>query len=414
MVDRRVVVTGMGCISPLGNSVAKTWCRMVRGESGVGPITQFDASRLSSRIAGECRDFDPTTVLDARKLRHMDRFQHLAYASALEALEQAQLEITPANADRIGIVMGSGIGGIKTIIDGCAVLFERGPNRVSPFFITKMAIDLAPGSMSILLGARGPNYSTVSACSSSAHALGESSDIIRLGHADVMLAGGSEAGIVELAMAGFCNMRALSSRNDEPKRASRPFDAERDGFVMAEGGGTLVLEELQHARARGAPILCELVAYSATADASHITDPAPGGEGAGRAMRQALERAGMRPEEIQYINAHATSTAAGDRAETDAIKTVFGEHAGKLAVSSTKSMTGHCVGAAGVIEAIACVQAIRDGCAPPTINYEHPDPACDLDYVPNVARAMNIDAAISNSFGFGGHNVSLIFRKYEG
>lgn len=412
-MERRVVVTGMGCVTPLGNDRGSTWCGLVEGRSGIGPVTRFDASRLTSRIAGECRDFDPSQYLSARDIRHMDRFQHLAYASTLEAMQQAGLEITPENEDRVGVLMGSGIGGIQTIIESCATLFNRGPERISPFFVTKMAINLGPGHLSIMLGAKGPSFSTVSACSSGGHALGEAAEIIRRGQADVMLAGGSEAGIVELAMAGFCNMRALSTRNDEPERASRPFDAERDGFVMAEGAGMLVMEELEHAQARNAPIFAELVGYGSTSDASHITDPSPGGEGAARAMEQALERARMCPSQVRHINAHGTSTIVGDRAETAAIKQVFGEHAPEIAISSTKSMTGHCIGAAGAIEAIAVVQAITDGVVPPTINLEDPDPECDLDYVPNQSRRMPVEAAMSNSFGFGGHNVSLLFRRMD-
>jgi 3-oxoacyl-[acyl-carrier-protein] synthase II len=412
-MERRVVVTGMGCVTPLGSDLDSTWCGMVNGRSGVGAISRFDASRLASRIAGECRDFDPASVLNTRDLRHMDRFQHMAYASAIEALRRACFTVTPENAERTGVMLGSGVGGIQTIIDGCTTLAERGPGRVSPFFITKMAINLGPGHISIMLGAQGPNFSTVSACASSGHAIGEAAEVIRRDQADVMLAGGSEAGIVELAMAGFCNMRALSTRNGEPERASRPFDADRDGFVMAEGAAMLVLEELEYARARHAPILAEVAGYGMGADAVHITDPAPGGAGAARAMRQALHRAGLDPQDVQYINAHGTSTLVGDRAETAAIKEVFGDHARQLAVSSTKSMTGHCVGAAGAIESMVCVQAIVHGIAPPTINLDVPDPECDLDYVPNAGRRMPIETALNNSFGFGGQNSTLIFRALD-
>jgi 3-oxoacyl-[acyl-carrier-protein] synthase II len=413
-MSRRVVVTGMGCVTPLGNNLERTWCAMKEGKSGIGCITHFDSSRLPVHIAGEAREFDPSAYLTAREIRHMDRFQHMAYASTVDALRHANFEITPENGDQIGIVIGSGIGGIQTITEACKLLEERGPSRVSPFFITKMAIDLAPGAISIMIGARGPNFGTVSACSSSGHAIGEAGEIVRRGQADLMLAGGSEAGIVELAMAGFCNMRALSTRNDEPQRASRPFDACRDGFVFGEAAAIVLLEELEHARARGAEILAELVGYGSTADASHITDPAPGGVGAARAMAMAMKQAGLGQTDIGYINAHGTSTRVGDKAETQAIKAVFGEAAYRVPVSSTKSMTGHCLGAAGAIEAIASIQAIREGCLPPTINYEQPDPECDLDYVPNTARAVSIGTAMSNSFGFGGHNASLIFRAYEG
>jgi 3-oxoacyl-[acyl-carrier-protein] synthase II len=410
-MDRRVVVTGLGCLSPLGNDVASTWCAIKQGRSGIGPISRFDAERLPVRFAGEVKDFEPTSILEPKQARRMDRFQQLAYAAAVEALRSARLDITPEIADRVGVIVGSGIGGLGALSDGFRVLYERGPSRVSPFLITAMVVDLAPGLISILLGAKGPNYSPVSACATSAHAVGEAAEIIRRGQADVILAGGSEAGIVEIGMAAFSNMRALSTRNDAPEKASRPFDAQRDGFIMAEGAGVLVLEELEFARGRGATILAELVGYGLTADASHITDPAPGGEGAARAMAQALQRADMHPDEIDYLNAHGTSTPVGDRAETAAIKTVFGESAYRMAISSTKSMTGHLLGAAGGLEAVICVLAMREGYVPPTINYEFPDPECDLDYVPNQGRPAQLDAVMSNSFGFGGHNVSLILRK---
>jgi 3-oxoacyl-[acyl-carrier-protein] synthase II len=413
-MERRVVVTGMGCLSPLGNDVDSTWCGIRQGRSGIGPITMFDASNVGVRIAGEVKDFDPTAVLDRKEARRMDRFQQLAYACAVEAVGDAGLEIAPDNADRIGVMMGSGVGGLGSLTEGFRTLFNRGPSRVSPFLITQMVVDLSPGLISILLGAKGPNYSPVSACATSAHAIGEAAEIIRRGQADAMIAGGSEASIVEIGVAGFTNMRALSTRNDEPTRASRPWDAERDGFVLAEGGAALVLEDMELARARGATILAEVVGYGLTADASHITDPAPGGEGAARAMRQALDRAGLDLAEVDYLNAHGTSTLVGDRAETAAVKTVFGDRAYTLPVSSTKSMTGHLLGAAGALEAIICVQAILDECIPPTINYEHPDPECDLDYVPNQPRKARLDAVMSNSFGFGGHNVSLIFRRLDG
>lgn len=412
-MERRVVVTGMGALTPLGNDVTSTWESIKAGKSGVGCITRFDASKLQSRIAGEVRGFEPTSIMDSKTARRMDRFQQLAYAAAVEALQSSGFEITPENADRVGVVVGSGIGGLGTLSDQFKVLSERGPSRISPFLITMMVVDLAPGLISILLGAKGPNFSTVSACATGAHAIGEAVDAIRENQADVMLAGGSEAGLVEIGIAGFCSMRALSTRNDEPERASRPFDVDRDGFVMAEGAGVLVLEELEHARARGATILAEIVGYGLSADASHITEPAPGGEGAARAMSMALEQAELEPEDIGYINAHGTSTQVGDVAETSAIKSVFGDYAYKLPVSSTKSMTGHLLGAAGAVELIFTILAMREGCLPPTINLENPDPACDLDYVPDVARAAQVDAAMSNSFGFGGHNVSLIVRKVD-
>jgi len=409
-MGRRVVVTGLGCLTPLGNTVADTWCAIKAGKSGIKPIQRFDASNQSVRFGGECLDFVPTSVLSTKEARRMDRFQQMAYASAMEAVAHSGLEITPENADRVGVVVGSGIGGLQTLTDQFRVLFDRGPSRISPFLITMMVVDLAPGLISIKLGAKGPNFSPVSACATSAHAIGEAGEIIKRGQADVMIAGGSEAGVVEMGLAGFSSMRALSTRNDDPEHASRPFDAQRDGFVMAEGAGILVLEELEHARARGATIFAELVGYGQTADASHITDPAPGGEGAARAMKQALEQAGMRPEEIQYLNAHGTSTPAGDRAETTAIKTAFGDYARTLLISSTKSMTGHLLGAAGGVEAVFCIMAMQESYVPPTINYEYPDRECDLDYVPNHGRAVALEAVMSNSFGFGGHNVSLILR----
>lgn len=407
------MVTGMGAVTPLGNDVASTWCGIKEGRSGVGPITRFDASNLPSKIAGELRDFDPLSVLEPKQARRMDRFQQVAFAAAIQALKDSRYEITPENADRIGVVMGSGIGGLQTLSEQFKILHERGPGRISPFLITMMVVDLAPGLISILLGAKGPNFSTVSACSTGAHAVGEAAEVIRVGQADVMIAGGSEAGIVEIGLAGFCSMRALSTHNAEPERASRPFDAERDGFVMAEGGGALILEEYEHARARGATIYAEIAGYGSTADAHHLTDPAPGGEGAARAMEMAIEDSGLSKADIGYINAHGTSTVVGDVAETEAIKSVFGDRAYDIPVSSTKSMTGHLLGAAGAVESIISILALREGYVPPTINYEHPDPKMDLDYVPNQGRAKDLDAVMSNSFGFGGHNVSLIFTKAE-
>jgi 3-oxoacyl-[acyl-carrier-protein] synthase II len=410
-MERRVVVTGMGCLTPLGTDVRSTWCGIREGRSGIGPITRFDASRLSVRFAGECKDFDPSAVMTSKEARRMDRFQQMAWAASVEALADSGFEITPENAERVGVLVGSGIGGLESLTDGFRALFDRGPGRVSPFLITMMVVDLAPGLISINLGAKGPNFSTVSACSTSAHAIGEAAEIIKRDQADVMIAGGSEAGIVEIGVAGFAQMRALSTRNDDPQKASRPFDAQRDGFIMSEGGGVLILEELEYARARGATILAEVVGYGLSGDASHITDPAPGGEGAARAMKMALAAAGMEPADIQYLNAHGTSTPVGDRAETAAIKTVYGDHVKDLLVSSTKSMTGHLLGAAGAVEAVICLKAMAEGYVPPTINYEIPDPECDLDYVPNEGRNVELNAVMSNSFGFGGHNVSLVFRR---
>jgi 3-oxoacyl-[acyl-carrier-protein] synthase II len=412
-MEKRVVVTGIGALTPLGNDVASTWCGIKEGRSGIGPITRFDASNLPSKIAGELHDFDPLSVLDVKQARRMDRFQQIAYAAAVQALADAEYRITAENADRTGVVMGSGIGGLQTLSDQFKVLHERGPSRISPFLITMMVVDLAPGLISILLGAKGPNFSTVSACSTGAHAVGEAAEVIRAGQADVMIAGGSEAGIVEIGLAGFCSMRALSTRNDEPQRASRPFDAERDGFIMSEGAGALILEEYEHARARGAKIYAELSGYGSTADAYHLTEPAPGGEGAARAMEMAIVDSGLAIEDIGYINAHGTSTIVGDIAESEAIKSVFGERAQEVAVSSTKSMTGHLLGAAGAVESIISILSLREGYVPPTINYEHPDPKMNLDYVPNHGRRKDLTAVMSNSFGFGGHNVSLVFTKAE-
>lgn len=406
---RRVVVTGMGCVTPLGLDLDTTWRAMKQGCSGIGPITRFDPSRLPTRFAGEVKGFEPTSVLDRKWTRRMDRFQQLAFAASAEALENSGLSITPQNAERVGVVVGSGVGGLEALAQGVRTLDAKGPDRVSPFLITMMVVDLAPGMISILVGAKGPNFATVSACATSAHAIGEAAKCILCDEADVMLAGGSEAGIVEVGVASFCNMHALSRHNEDPPGASRPFDALRDGFVIAEGAGILILEELDHARRRGATILAELAGYGQSSDAHHITEPAPGGEGAARAMAGALKRSGMEPKDIDYINAHATSTQIGDQREVEAIKTAFGERARDLAISATKSMTGHLVGAAGAVEAIFTVQSIRDQFAPPTINYRHPDPTCDLDFVPNEGRPMSIRAAMSNAYGFGGHNVSLVF-----
>jgi 3-oxoacyl-[acyl-carrier-protein] synthase II len=413
---RRVVVTGMGAVTPLGNDVPTFWEGLVSGRSGIRRIETFDPSRVASKIAGEIRDFDPTTVMDRKEVRRNDRYIHYAWAATVEALRDAGLP-NPiddlALAERTGAIVGSGIGGINTMIRDIVEATEHGIERIGPFLVTAMIIDMAPGFIAIQSGARGPNYATVSACSSSNHAIGDGLNIIRRGDADVMIVGGAEAGIGEIPVAAFSAMRALSTRrNDEPEKASRPFDAQRDGFVIADGAGIVVLEELEHARARGAQIHAELVGYAATDDASHITLPAPGGRGAAASMRLAIEDAGLTIDDIDYINAHGTSTPPNDRSETAAIITVFGDRAHAIPVSSTKSMTGHLMGAGGGIEAIASVLAIKHGCLPPTINYEHPDPDCDLDYVPNQARAAEIDTAMSNSFGFGGHNATVIFQRW--
>ena len=407
---RRVVVTGIGLITPLGSDVASTWEAILAGRSGIGPITRFDTTGLETTIAGEVRDFDPTRYLDRKEVRRTDRFAQFAVATAAQALADAKLEITPENAPRIGVAFGSGIGGVSTLVDNI-LAHAKDPRRVSPFLIPMMIVDMAAGEIAMKFGAKGSNMAHVSACASSAHAIGEATETIRRGQADVMLAGGSEAGLIKVAIAAFNQARALSTRNDAPQAASRPFDRDRDGFVFSEAAGCVVLEELEHARARGARPLAEVIGYGASADAHHVTAPAEGGEGAVRAMRMAIADAAVAPEEVGYINAHGTSTQANDGSETQAIKSVFGKHAYALAVSSTKSMTGHTLGAAGVLETIFCVLGMRDGVLPPTINLDHPDPVCDLDYVPKVARKAAVDVSMSNSMGFGGHNASLIIRK---
>ena len=412
--ERRVVVTGMGAITPIGNDVPSYWASLVAGRSGIDCITSFDPSRLDARIAGEVKDFQPELVMAKKEVRRHDRYVHLAWAASVEALADAGLP-NPIDdeslAERTGVIIGSGIGGINTMIRDVIEAHDLGVERVGPFLVTSLIPDMGAGFVAINANARGPNYATVSACSSSNHAIGDALNIIRRGDADVMIAGGAESGIGEIPVAAFAAMRALSTRNDAPQKASRPFDAERDGFVMADGAGVLLLEALEHAMARGARIHGELVGYAATDDASHITLPAPGGRGAVASMSLALADAGLTSAEIGYINAHGTSTVPNDKAETAAIKTVFGDGAYGVPVSSTKSMTGHLLGAGGGIEAIACILAIENGILPPTINYEHPDPDCDLDYVPNVARTTAVDTAMSNSFGFGGHNATLIFKR---
>ncbi len=412
-MSRRVVVTGMGAVSPLGLDVPALWQGIREARSGIGPITLCDASNLDSRIAGEVRGFDPYNYMDRKEVRRNDRFIHLAIAAATEALRTAELSITPENADLIGVVIGSGIGGITTLAEGIVTLQERGPSRISPFLVPAMITNMASGQVSMMFGLKGPNYCPTSACASGAHAIGEAAEIIRRGWAVAMVAGGSEAPITPIGIASFASAKAISTRNDDPAGASRPFDADRDGFVLAEGGAVLVLEDLEFARSRGARILAELVGYGLSADAYHITQPAPGGEGALRSMRAALHHAGLSPDDIDYINAHGTSTPAGDIAETEAIKRLLGERAYRVPVSSSKSQFGHLLGAAGAIEAIVSILAIQEGLLPPTINYTTPDPQCDLDYVPNTPRTARVDVVLSNSFGFGGHNVSLIFRRYE-
>jgi 3-oxoacyl-[acyl-carrier-protein] synthase II len=412
-VKRRVVVTGMGVVSPLALTAEETWARILRGESGAGPITHFDTEGWPVRIACEVKGFDPLQYMDKKDARRTDRFIQLALAAAREAMASSGLRITPENAERVGVSVGSGIGGIATIEEQHKILLERGHSRISPFFIPGIIINMLSGQISIEYGAKGPNLSTVTACSTSSHALGEAMRYVMSGEADVMIAGGSEAAVTALSVAGFASMRALSTRNDEPKKASRPFDARRDGFVMGEGGAILILEELDHARRRGARILCELTGYGLSGDAYHISAPSEDGDGPARVMANALKDAGLAPAQIDYINTHGTSTPLGDRVEVLAIRRVFGEHAEHLAVSSTKSMTGHLLGAAGALESALTILAIRDQVAPPTINQEEPDPECALDTVPNAARPMTIRHALSNSFGFGGTNACLVFSRFE-
>ncbi len=409
---KRVVVTGMGAITPLGNDVDTTWQRIVRGESGIDRITLFDPEGFETQIAGEVRGFDPSQYLGPKEARRLDRVLQFAVAATVQALRDAELTIDGRNAEDVAVLVSSGIGGLMTLSEQFKVLFEKGPRRISPFLIPMMIIDMVAGQVSIHTGAKGPNFSVVSACATGATSIGEGAELIRRGDARVAIVGGSEASITPIGIAGFNAMNALSTRNDEPTKASRPFDALRDGFVMAEGAGVLVLEDLEHALDRGARIYAEVLGYGATADASHITQPAEGGEGVARAMRMAMGKAGLRPEDIDYINAHGTSTPLNEKYETLAIKSALGDHAYRVPVSSTKSMTGHMLGAAGAVEAIFCIQAIRTGIIPPTINYEVPDPDCDLDYVPNAARAAQVDVAMSNAMGFGGHNAVLIFGRY--
>src|SRR5687768_5504815 len=387
------------------------WDALVHGRSGIARIASFDPAPYDSQVAGEVRGLDMSQYMDRKELRRTDRFTHLAVAAATQALRDAKLEEVP-DGDRVGTAISSGLGGIATMVDQIMVMEQRGPSRLSPFFVPMLMANAGSGQVAMQFGLKGPSLTHISACASSSHAIGEAGDIIRRGQADVMVAGGSEASVIPVILAAFATMKTLTTgRNDSPETASRPFDKDRDGFVLSEGAAVVVLEEREHARARGARIYGELVGYGATADAYHITAPSPEGEGNARAMLMALDEAGLRPEEIDYINAHGTSTQPNDREETAAIKQVFGEHAYKLLVSSTKSMTGHLLGAAGALEAIVCLLAIRDGCIPPTINYQTPDPGLDLDYVPNTARAKAITTALSNSMGFGGHNASLIFAK---
>ena len=413
-MSRRVVVTGVGLVSPLGIGTEANWEALCAGRSGIGPITRFDASQFSARIAGEVKGFDPLAFIDKKDVKKMDVFIQYAIAASQFAMDDAGLSVTEDIASRVGVFIASGIGGFSTIEREHKALLEGGPRRISPFFIPAAIINLAAGQVSIRFSAKGPNSATCTACSASAHAIGDALEIIRRDDADVMIAGGSEAAITPMGVGGFAAMRALSTRNDEPQRASRPFDLERDGFIMGEGAGVVILEELEFARERGAPIYAELVGYGMSADAFHITAPSEDGDGGMRVMAAALRDAGITADKVDYINAHGTSTPYNDKLETLAIKRLFGAHAQQLAISSTKSMTGHLLGAAGGLEAGITALAVKHQLIPPTINYENPDPECDLDYVPNTKRSAKIDYALSNSFGFGGTNGALLFKRYEG
>ena len=412
--SRRVVVTGLGALTPIGNTAEELWTGLTEGRSGIGPITKFDPAAYPTRIAGQIKNFDPLAYVDKKEARRLDPYLQYAIASSVMAVADAGIDSARVDSERLGVMIGSGIGGITTLLDGEHVLLEKGPDRVSPFIIPMLIINMASGLVSMRFGAKGPNSSVVTACATGNHAIGDAFRLIARGDADVMIAGGAEAMIVPLTIAGFSAMKAMSTRNDEPERASRPFDADRDGFVCGEGAGIIVLELLEHAVRRDARIYAEIIGYGMAGDAHHMTAPDPEGEGAARAMTLALKDASLSPSDVGYINAHGTSTPYNDKFETLAIKRVFGEHAKKLAVSSTKSMTGHLLGAAGGVEAIATALALHHGLLPPTINYEKPDPECDLDYVPNQARKQDVEVALSNAFGFGGTNATLAFRKYRG
>jgi 3-oxoacyl-[acyl-carrier-protein] synthase II len=413
--DRRVVVTGLGVVSSLGQSVDTFWKNILEGQCGIDRIQAFDSTGFATQIAAEVRDFDPTPAFPSPKeVRRTDRFAQFGLYAGWSALQDSGLDLAKINLDTTGAFIGSGIGGLSTIETQHKILLERGPGRLSPFMIPMLILNMASGMFSMFHKLRGPNLATCSACATANHAIGEAWRTIKLGDASVMFAGGTEAAIVPIGIGGFCAMKAMSTRNDDPKHASRPFDAERDGFVMGEGAGVLVLEELQHAKARGARIYCEIAGYGNSADASHITAPAPEGEGAVRCMRMGLKHAELNPEQISYINAHGTSTPQGDICETQAIKTVFGDHARKLPVSSTTGATGHMLGAAGAVEMTICAKAIQTGIVPPTINHQNPDPECDLDIVPHTAREVEVNAIVNNSFGFGGHNASIVAKKFVG
>jgi 3-oxoacyl-[acyl-carrier-protein] synthase II len=413
--ERRVVITGLGLVTPIGQTLDTFWNNLITGQCGIDKITRFDATAFDTQIAGEVRDFDPTPAFPSPKeIRRTDRFTQFGVYAGWEALKDSGADLDKLNRDEIGVIIGSGIGGLETTTLQHKILLERGPSRLSPFMIPSLISNMASGLFSLYYNLRGPNFATCSACATANHAIGEAFRSIKFGDAVMMFAGGAEATIVPIGIGGFCAMKAISTRNDDPKRASRPFDKERDGFVMSEGGGVLALEELEHAKKRGAKIYCEIVGYGNSADAYHLTAPSEGGEGAARCMRMALRGASLNPEDISYINAHGTSTPLGDIAETQAVKTVFGEHARKLVISSTKGATGHMLGAAGAVEMTACILAMQHNLVPPTINYEVPDPECDLDYVPNTARELKVNAVINNSFGFGGHNSSIVAKRFVG
>ena len=411
--DRRVVITGLGVVTPLGNSVDVFWDNLIAGKCGVNKITSWDATPFDTQIAAQVKDFDPLPAFPSPKeIRRTDRYSQFGVHAAWQALKDSGIDLTKTDPDHVGAFIGSGIGGLQTTSEQLKILFDRGPGRLSPFMIPMLISNMASGLVSMYLNLRGPNFATCSACATANHAIGEAWRTIKMGDANVMSAGGAEATIVPIGIGGFCAMRAMSTRNDDPQRASRPFDKDRDGFVMGEGAGVIVLEDLEHAKARGARIYAELAGYGNTADAHHLTAPSPGGEGAARCMKMALRNAGLNTTDITYVNAHGTSTPQGDIAETEAIKAVFGDYARKLVVSSTKGATGHMLGAAGAVETIACVKAIETDIVPPTINYETPDPQCDLDYVPNTARKMKVNAIVNNSFGFGGHNATITAKKF--
>jgi len=411
---RRVVVTGVGLVIPTGIGVETAWRNICAGKSGIGPLTRFDVSKFETKIAGEVKGFDPALTIEKKEIKRMDLFVQFALAATKEALEDAQLNITPENCEQVGVIVGTGLGGLPTFEKNHIALLEKGPGRVSPFFIPMLIANMASGHIAMHFGAKGPNTCVVTACATGAHSIGDAFRAIQYGDADAIISGGTEANIAPLTIAGFNAMKALSTRNDEPEKACRPFEKNRDGFVVAEGAGIMILEELELALKRKTKIYAEVAGYGYTGDAYHITAPSPNGDGAARCMRMAIKDAGLRPEDIDYINAHGTSTELNDLTETQAIKTVFGEYAKKVPVSSTKSMTGHLLGAAGSTEAIFSVLSMRDGILPPTINYEEPDPECDLDYVPNVARRQRVDVAMSNVFGFGGTNATLVFKRFSG